>query len=147
MGSVVGIFPDHEAISKLTDALKSAGFDAANLTIITSDDPSDDLISTGADFVVSGEDEDSTLASGSAIITGSGGVDVPGMSTQTTPFEIHSSPALEALSELSVPDGRTDDFITAVDHGRTVAGYIAGDKADAIKAIFTAAGGSPVSVY
>ncbi|MBV8081520.1 MAG: hypothetical protein JOY86_00895 [Candidatus Eremiobacteraeota bacterium] len=58
-----------------------------------------------------------------------------------------SSPAAEALSELGVPDGSTDDFLAAVDAGRSVAGFHAGDQAGAVKALFSSAGASRVASY
>jgi hypothetical protein len=46
-----------------------------------------------------------------------------------------------------MPDGRTDDFLTAVGNGRCVVGYPAGDKADAAKTLFSSAGANRVIIF
>ena len=140
MASVVGIFPNLDALSNLAHTMKSGGLDSRELTIISNDDPTGYLTSIGAEFI---KGLDATR------IYGDVAIQVPGLGAKE-PSEYEgagSSPALEALSDLSVPDGRTDDYMKAVEAGRCVAGFAAGDKADAVKALFTAAGGNPVATF
>lgn len=122
MASVVGIFPNLDALSNLAHTMKSGGLDARELTIISNDDPTGYLTSIGAEFI---KGLDATR------IYGDVAIQVPGLGAkEPSDYEgAGSSPALEALSDLSVPDGRT------------------GDKADAVKALFTAAGGNPVATF
>jgi hypothetical protein len=47
----------------------------------------------------------------------------------------------------SAPDGRTEAYARAIDTGRWVAGYNAGDRAAAIRSLFLANGGTPVDVF
>jgi len=146
MSVVVGIFPDHSAVSKLVDVLKAGGFDPADLTVISSDDAPGSLVSSGVEFVVSGEAEESTLAGGSALITGQG-QDVPGIDQMRYDVGAYEqTPALETLSDLGVPDGRTDDYMEAVDRGRCVAGLRTSEPAKA-KPMFSAAGANAVDVF
>jgi hypothetical protein len=146
MSIVVGIFPDHGAVSKLVDALKTAGLNPADLTVISGDEAPEPLISSGVQFVLSGEAEESTLAGGVGIIT-SEGPDVPGMDEVNADVgALEEPPELEALSDLGVPDGRTDDYTEALEHGRSVAGLSTGDP-DKAKGLFSSAGASTVEVY
>ena len=147
MSVVVGIFPDHSAVGKLVDSLKAAGFDPSDLTVMSGDDAPETLISSGVSFVLSGEAEESTLGGGAALITSHGGQQVPGLDEERTDVGAYAeSPALETLSDLGVPDGRTDDYMEAIDRGRCVAGLTtsAPDKA---KPIFSAVGANAVDVF
>lgn len=147
MPVVVGIFPSNTAVEKLTDSLKQGGLDPVRLTVISGDEASGKLISSGVQFVLSGEAEETTLAGGTGIITSHGGPDVPGLSKINTDVgEIEEPPELEALSDLNVPDGRTDDYAEALENGRTIAGFYA-DEADKVKGLFTAAGATSVEVF
>lgn len=146
MSVVVGIFPDHSAVGKLVDSLKAAGLDPSDLTVISSDDAPDSLVSSGVEFVLTGEAEESTIASGRGLITSSG-PDVPGLDrTSADVGAADASPAEESLSDLGVPDGRTDDYLEAIDRGRCVAGLTTGDP-DKAKPMFSAAGANAVDVF
>jgi hypothetical protein len=139
MHCVVGIFPNSAAVSSLVQSLKSGGFDVSSLTIMTSEEPAGYLASVGANFVRALEP---------VRISGDVDVEVPGLRSGS-PGELEagqSSPAAEALSELGVPDGSTDDFLAALDAGRCVAGFAAGDQA-AIKSLFSSAGATRVVAY
>ena len=146
MSVVVGIFPDHAAVGKLVDALEAAGFDPTDLTVISSDEAPRSLVTSGVEFVVSGEAEESTLAGGSALIT-SQGQEVPGLGEMRYDVgAIAEPPALETLSDFGVPDGRTDDYIEAVERGRCVAGLRTSEP-DKAKPMFSAAGANAVDVF
>ena len=138
MRTVVGVFSDNDTVSRLAHDLKSSGFDLGGLIVISSDEPSGHLASSGARFV---SDLEPTR------IFGDVDTHVPGLRAKE-PYEYgnETSPALEALSDLAVPDGRTDDYINAVKAGRSVVGYAVDDPAD-LRARFASAGGNPVSVF
>jgi hypothetical protein len=148
MPVVVGIFPNNDAIAKLAQAITSGGLDVNELTVISSENASDDLISSGVQFVLSGEPDEEMLSAGTGIITSSGGTGVPGLTDSATfPHVSHGPSTVDLLADLDVPDGRTDDYVEAIDQGRCVAGYVVSGDADKIKSIFTSAGGSPVEVF
>ncbi len=145
---VVGIFKDHDAVAKLADTIKASGLDIERLKVITSETPSDDLVSSGVEFILSGEPNADAMGSGTGIITGFGGMSVPGLTDETPKGAgMVSSGSDELLAELSIPDGRSDDYTDAIDSGRSVAGFAAGPDVDKVKALFSAAGGTPVEVF
>lgn len=120
--------------------MKPAGFDIGSLTVISTQEPTSYLASVGAQFVAALEP---------TRISGDVALNVPGLGA-TQPYAYgaaDSSPALEALSDLGVPDGRSDDFLAAVDSGRCVAGCTATDNVETLKALFSAAGASPINVF
>ena len=138
--TVVGILPDHEAVSKLADALESNGFPFHNLTVIADEDRASDLARTGERFVVREREDSRDQMFGKIHLV------VPDLEIKQ-PGEYYSSPALEALSEFSVPDGYTDTYADAIEAGRCVAGFNAGDMASKIKTLFSAAGADHVEVF
>lgn len=146
---VIGIFPDHDCLHKLTEALKSDGFSVERLRVISSDTPSDNLIRTGVQFIYSGDSEPGSIATGGGIITGFGGMGVPGLTDHAPQIGgFHSAPSTEdLLSELEIPGGRHDDYSRAIDQGRSVAGYNAGADVDRVRSLFSSAGGYPVESF
>lgn len=149
MGTVVGIFPNHDAVSNLAFALKSRGFDSRNLTVISVDGAIGYLRSTDATFVRKTAQLGEEAAATATRMHGVGQTawDVPGDEVEEPPDDYYSAPELEALSELSVPDGRTEGYTRAIDAGHWVAGYDAGDRSDAIRLLFMANGAKPVDVF
>jgi hypothetical protein len=149
MGTVVvGILPDHDAVAKLADSLKAAGFDLAQLTVVSSEDPSDDLVHSGVQFVLAGDPDEDMLTTGTGIITSGGGTSVPGVTNSDVRAEMfHGASTTDLLGELEIPDGRTDDYAAAVESGRAVAGIVAGANVDKVKGLFSAAGANPVEVF
>ena len=145
---VVGMFPNHDNLSNLTEALKTAGFNVQRLRIISSDEPRDELIRSGAQFVYSGDSESTAIGGGGGIITGFGGMSVPGLSESPRLPTIHSGQSTEdMLGELDIPAGRFEDYCKALDAGRSVAGYNGGADVEKVKALFSGAGGYPVEVF
>jgi hypothetical protein len=149
MSTVVGIFPNHDAVSNLAFALKSGGFDSRDLTVISRDGAIGYLRSTDATFIRKTAQLREEAATPATRMHGVGQTawDVPGNELEDPPEDYSSAPELEALSELSVPDGRTDAYTRAIDAGRWVVGYTAGERAAAIQSLFLANGGTPVDVF
>jgi hypothetical protein len=148
MPVVVGIFTNNDAIARLAQAITAGGLDVNELTVISSENASNDLISSGVQFVLSGGPDEEMLTSGTGIITSGGGTGVPGLTdSETMPHVSHGPSTVDLLADLDVPDGRTDDYVEAIEQGRCVAGYVASSDADKIKGIFTSAGGNPVEVF
>jgi len=146
---VVGIFPDHDSLVKLTDVLTSNGFSADKLRVISSETPTDHLIRTGIQFTYSGEAEYSAIGSGGGIITAMGGTSVPGLTEYNPSLEtIESRPSVEdLLVELNIPGTRFEGYAKALDDERSVAGYPAGANVEKVKPLFASAGGNPVDVF
>ena len=146
---VVGLFPNHDAIASLTNALKGAGLQPERLRVISSETPSDHLISTGVQFVYSGEAESTAIGTGGGIITGFGGTGVPGLTEHApTLGHIRSASSMEELlGELEIPGAKHDDYSQALDNGKSVAGYNAGADIDRVKGLFTSAGAERVEVF
>ncbi|MDQ6766650.1 MAG: hypothetical protein M3Z41_02470, partial [Candidatus Eremiobacteraeota bacterium] len=105
---VVGIFPDHESLLKLTSALKANRLNVEHLRVISSDTPANNLIQTGVQFIYSGDAEETAIGTGSGIITSFGGTGVPGISDHGPALgEIRTSQSVEdLLGELAIPGGR-----------------------------------------
>jgi len=147
MPVVVGIFQNLAAVSKLNDALKAAGFSAADLIVIADESPDPELIDDGVQFRLTGEPDTGLLGSGRGMITSSGGTEVPGLGGSPSHTVIGGENASEdMLADLNVPDGRTDDYEEALDAGRAVAGYQTADV-DKVKGIFSTAGANPIEVF
>lgn len=147
MAVVVGIFPNHDAVSKLADSLKAGGFDLDELTVVANSELPEGLISDGVEFVLTGEAEEASLSGGTGLIT-SQGTDVPGLTDSKERIELFVGPTtVEALGDLNVPDGRTDDYLDALEAGRSVAGYNAGSDVEKVKPLFTGAGALSTEVF
>ena len=146
---VVGIFSDHDALIKLTDALKSNGLSVDKLRVISSETPTDHLIRTGVQFTYSGEAEYSAIGSGGGIITAMGGTNVPGLTNYNPSLQsVETRPSVEDLLEdLNIPGARFEDYAKALDAERTIAGYPAGANVEKVKALFSSQGGNPVDVF
>lgn len=149
MSTVVGIFSNHDAVSSLAFALKSGGFDLRYLTVISQDGAIGYLRSTDATFVRKTAQPYEVPATAATPMHGAGQTnwEVPGNDVEEPPEDYYSAPELEALSELRVPDGRTDKYTRAIDDGRWVVGYDAGNRADAIRSLFATGGATPVDVF
>jgi hypothetical protein len=149
MGTVVvGIFADHDGIAKLTESLKSGGYSVERLRVITPETPADELISSGVQFMMSGDTEDESIADRGGIITSFGGTGVPGLTSSIPRVEAFHAPSLaEMFSELDIPDRRVGDFETAIEQGRSVAGYNAHDQVETVKSLFRDSGAFPVDVF
>jgi hypothetical protein len=148
MPVVVGIFPNHDAIAKVAEALKASGLDVNELKVISEETPPDHLITSGVEFILGGDPDEEMLTTGTGIITSSGGTGVPGLTgSAATPHVSRGPSAVDMLGDFDVPDGRTDDYIEALQKGRCIAGYVTSSDVDKVKGVFANAGGSPVEVF
>ena len=145
---VVGVFPNHDSVVKLTSQLKDGGFNVQRLRVISSETPSDHLIRTGAQFVYSGEAESTAIGTGGGIITGFGGTGVPGLTEHPSLGTVRSSSSIEELlGELEIPGVKYDEYDSELDKGKAVCGYNAGADVDRMKTMFSAAGCERVDVF
>ena len=150
MGTVVvGIFPNSEAVHALVGNLKSGGYDLDLLRVVSSEEVTDELIRSGIQYIYSGDAEEVSIGSG-GYITSMGGTGVAGLTdlTPSRPEMLRNRTLADNLGELEISDSRLDDYLDAVDGGRSVAGY--GAKADSlekVKALFSSSGATLVEVF
>lgn len=144
---VVGIFPNHDALTRLTESLKSNGLDIGRLEVISPETPATELVETGVRFTYVGDD-DAVIGRGEGIITSGGGTSVPGLSSYNPTPRISSDDTIERLlGDLEIPDSRFDTYSLEIERGKTVAGYPAPGGEEKVKDLFAAAGANPVEVF
>ena len=142
MSMVVGIFSDNAALKTIVDGLRASGADLERLRALTTDEVPTELVSSGVQFVWIGDVERGVTGPS----LGTGGTGLPG-DTSRSPNEVHGDELLESLSELGIPDGRTDDFARAVEDGRLVVGYPSFTDSSALKQLFTSAGANSIDEF
>lgn len=142
MSMVVGIFSNNDALKTIVDGLRASGADLERLRALTTDEVPTELASSGVQFVWIGDVERGVTGP----TLGSGGTGLPSGATRSL-NEVHGDELLESLSELGIPDGRTDDFARAVEDGRLVVGYPSFSDASPIKQLFTSAGANSVDEF
>lgn len=140
---VIGIFPDCSKLEGLIDALVSGGRDPKRMHVLSCEEVPTELASSGIQLVWLG---DVMRTSSAGIITDAGGIGVPGLAS-SGPSIVESDELLDSLSDLNIPDGRTDDYARAVEEGRLVAGYPANSDGPAIRQLFTTAGATIVEEF
>ena len=143
MAMVVGIFLDGPSVLSVIDGLKSKGADVSRLHVLACDELPTELAETGARMVWIGDVERDVPH---GIITNAGGVSVPGLSGGVG-GQVDGDELLECLSELSIPDGRTDDYARAVEEGRIVLGYPGGSDAAGLSQLFSSSGATIVETF
>jgi len=139
---VVGIFSNSDALKSIIDALRDSGADLERLRALTSDEVPTELATSGVQFVWIGDVERGV--EGPSL--GSGGTGLPS-STNRSPNEVHGDELLESLSELGVPDGRTDDYAKAVEDGKMIVGYPSFTDSTALRQLFTSAGANSIDEF
>lgn len=139
---VVGIFSSSDALRTIIDGLRASGADLERLRALTSDEVPTELATSGVQFVWIGDVERGV--EGPSL--GSGGTGLPSTSNRS-PNEVHGDELLESLSELGIPDGRTDDYAKAVEDGRLIIGYPSFTDSTALKQLFTSAGANTVDEF
>jgi len=140
---VVGIFLDGPSVLSVIDGLKSKGADVSRLHVLACDDLPTELAEAGARLVWIGDVERDVPH---GIITDAGGVSVPGLGSGGV-GQVDGDDLLECLSELSIPDGRTDDYARAVEEGRIVVGYPGGADAASLSQLFSTSGATIVETF
>jgi hypothetical protein len=139
---VVGTFPKTAALHAVVDGLKSSGADLERLRVLTYDEIPTELVSSDIQFVWIGDVERAETPG-----TLPTGTEVPGLSHGNR-SEIHGGDELlECISELGIPDGRTDDYAHAVEAGRLIVGYPASSDAAALRQLFSSAGATLVEEF
>jgi len=136
---VVGIFSNSSALKPIIDGLRETGADPERLRALTCDEVPTELATSGVQFVWIGDVERGVEGP----TLGTGGTGLP-TSTNRSPNEVHGDELLESLSELGVPDGRTDDYAKAVEDGRMIVGYPSYSDSTALKQLFTSAGADSI---
>lgn len=139
---VVGIFSNNDALQTIVDGLRDSGADLERLRALTTDEVPTELASSGVQFVWIGDVERGVTGP----TLGTGGTGLPSGSSRS-PNEVHGDELLESLSELGIPDGRTDDYARAVEDGRLVVGYPAFNDSSALKQLFKSAGANSIDEF
>lgn len=142
MSMVVGIFSNNDALQTIVDGLRDSGADLERLRALTTDEVPTELASSGVQFVWIGDVERGVTGP----TLGTGGTGLPSGSSRS-PNEVHGDELLESLSELGIPDGRTDDYARAVEDGRLVVGYPAFNDSSALKQLFKSAGANSIDEF
>ena len=139
---VVGIFSNNDALRTIVDGLRASGADLERLRALTTDEVPTELASSGVQFVWIGDVERAStpgdLGTGTA---------VPGQQPNRSPNEVHGDELLECLSELAIPDGRTDDYARAVEKGLLLVGYPARPDTPDLRQLFLSAGATTVEEF
>lgn len=139
---VVGIFSNSSALKPIIDGLRESGADPERLRALTTDEVPTELATSGVQFVWIGDVERGVEGP----TLGTGGTGLP-TSTNRSPNEVHGDELLESLSELGVPDGRTDDYAKAVEDGRMIVGYPSYSDSTALRQLFTSAGADSIDEF
>jgi len=139
---VVGIFSNSSALKPIIDGLRESGADPERLRALTCDEVPTELATSGVQFVWIGDVERGVEGP----TLGTGGTGLP-TSTNRSPNEVHGDELLESLSELGVPDGRTDDYAKAVEDGRMIVGYPSYSDSTALRQLFTSAGADSIDEF
>lgn len=141
---VVGVFQDSSALKPIVASLQSMGVDLERLRAVCCDEVPTELASTGVQYVWIGDVERSAAG---GIMTDGGGTSVPGSSSRT-PTSIDGDQMLEALSEMAVPDGRTDDYARMIEKGQLVVAYpTLGVDGKALRQLFSSNGAQTVEEF
>lgn len=139
---VVGIFSNSGALKSIIDGLRESGSDPERLRALTTDEVPTELATSGVQFVWIGDVERGVEGP----TLGTGGTGLP-TSTNRSPNEVHGDELLESLSELGVPDGRTDEYAKAVEDGRMIVGYPSYSDSTALRQLFTSAGADSIDEF
>jgi hypothetical protein len=139
---VVGIFPDASALKAVVDGLLASGADTERLRVLTIDEIPTELAATDVQYVWIGDVERAMDPGG----LGSGGTGIPGMSNRA-PDQVHGDEMLEGLSELGVPDGRTDEYARAVEQGKLIVGYPALSDPAPLRQMFSSLGATSIEEF
>ena len=140
---VVGIFSDSSSLRAVVDGLSGSGVDIEHLRVLSCDEIPTELATSGVQYVWIG---DVNRGAPGSIMTGGGGTGMP------VPEEHNSGmiqgDLLESLSELAIPDGRTDDYARAVERGALVVGYpTLGIDVATLRQLYSSAGATDIAEF
>jgi hypothetical protein len=139
---VVGIFSDQSALQSIVDGLAAKGVDLERLRIVSCDEIPTDLATTGIQYTWIG---DVNRGAEGSIMTSGGGTSMPSGDHGSGVFDGDIN---EMLSDLAVPDGRTDEYALAVERGAHVVGYpCLGIDAATLRALFDSSGASSIEEF
>ena len=142
MSMIVGIFSDAQGLRTVVDGLSANGADLERLRIVATDEIPTELATSGIQYVWLG---DVNRSAPSDIMTSTGGTSVPSGNGGGTMMDNELD---EALSELAIPDGKTDEYAHAVEMGSVVIGYpCLGIDASTLRQLYTSAGASKIDEF
>ena len=148
---VVGIFPTCDP-SALQQALSGQNaIDVNRMRVLTNDERTKDHADSGLHFVhvieeESEYDRDARLTHDTGIISDFGGTDVPGVNWDTPLSAFYSGQTENLMTSMGIPDDEADNYSDAMDAGRCVVVYNAGNDPDSAIAALKTAGLSNVHV-
>ncbi len=146
---VVGIFPTCDP-SALQQALSAQStIDPTRLRILTNDDRTKNHEDSGLHFVHVIQEErelerDERLTHDTGIISDFGGTDVPGINWSVPLSTFFTGESEHLMSTLGIPDDEAENFSDAIDAGRCVVVYNAGEDTDSAIVALRGAGVSNV---
>ena len=146
MGLVVTGISQDENISQIENALRRAGLSLEPLQTIGPDDPDIDLV-----------ERPSTLRMDTGLITGDRGTGVPGLtggSANRDPLQQRAAyfpteGLRDRLEELEIPDSESDNYVEALQAGRSIVSYFAGkpENVGKLEEIFRTCGLAKVKTF
>ena len=149
---VVGIFPnnDPQALQQAISAQPT--LDVNRMRVITNDDRTEDHEESGLHFVnvvkeSSAYERDERLTHDTGDITDFGGTDVPGINWGANLSSFYRGEGNNLLIELGIPDDEAENFNDAIEEGRGVVVYNAGDNTAGAEAALKAAGFRSVHTF
>lgn len=146
MAIVVGTFDNHSAITAVADALKNSGNDVSKLRVVGNEEVPTGLAAREVEYVWLG-DVGSPGPIGLEDVDMETGTGVPGLTDART-RGLGSPEIGDYLSDLGIPDAKTDTYAKAVEGGKWLAGYpVSGDAIEGIKSAFSSAGARSVEVF
>ncbi len=150
---VTGIVPT-ENVSELESMLGSMpGIDRSKLSVITTAEPTREHADSFLNFIHAGapEIESATMGriGGDAIMTGSGGTGVPGLTNSGSSVNIlFNDRVTQHIGSLPIPDDEVENYSEALEDNRCVIAYdCSGGDASAAEAAFHSAGARKVKTF
>ncbi len=147
MGQVVTGIVQTFDLGALDKALRDAGLAPARASVLSREYESDGPI--GSDITVIDPGLDAVTSRGDGIITGGGGTGVPGLTSGSGQREFFREHGLaDQISDLEIPDSVLDNYVEAVEAGRTIVVYYAeGEERAAAETAFNGLGYANVRTY
>jgi hypothetical protein len=148
VGLVVTGISQSADTAAIEQALRAAGLSLEPLTVYSSGDGPEDRADSGVRFVYTGTDSARNILGRGSELTSFGGTEVPGLGTDSGPEYFPTESISLQLSELEIPDDEVDNYVDAIDAGRSVVAYFAGpDTLAAAEAAFRSSGLANVRTF